>query len=214
MEHVVMTFVDLINQTADRFEQIIQDHAHNLQVIPTEDFGWENTRWFSSEFRLAHVERFRQPKFSVLHTVIFPHVMDPSPIFGFDIIASDTKVTGVFLDRSPTISDWGPLTNLKFLTQRVKPEWGTIFSDHWIACRPDHAECVAICDLACDLLSDYLMRLSEIHTTPRVHDVIQAQNNYSLQQRKNTHTTQVIKRLLGDSRGEHFIQDILFPVIK
>jgi hypothetical protein len=209
-----MTFVDLINHTADRFEQIIQTHAHNLQEIPTEDFGWENMRWFSSEFRLAHVERFRQPKFSVLHTVIFPHVTDPSPIFGFDIIASDTKVTGVFLDRSPTISDWGPLSDMEFMKQRERPEWGTIFSEHWIACKPDHTECVQICDMACDLLTSYLTSLSEIHTTPLVHAVIQAQNNYSLQQRKNIHTTQVIKKLLGDQRGTHFIENILFPVIK
>lgn len=208
-----MNFVELINQTADRFEQIIQTHSHNLQLIPTEDFGWENMRWFSSQYRLAHVERFRQPRFSVLHTVIFPHIMDPSPIFGFDIIASDTKVTGVFFDRSPTIACWGPLTDQSFGTQRHRPEWGDIFSAHWIACRPNYTECEQICDLACDVLTDYLHRLGQQHSH-RVHDIMQAQNTYSLQQRKNTHTTNVIKRLLGEDQGSYFINEILFPVIK
>lgn len=209
----MMNFVQLINHTADRFEQIIQDHTHNLQLIPTEDFGWDNQRWFSSQFRLAHVERFRQPKFSVLHMVIFPHVTDPSPIFGFDIIASDTKVTGVFFDRSPTISCWGPITDQSFGSERVRPEWGTIFSEHWIACRPNQAECEQICDLACVTLSNYLSRLGQTQSV-LVHDIVQAQNMYSVQQRKNTHTTTVIKRLLGEERGTYFINDILFPVIK
>lgn len=209
----MINFVDLINQTADRFDEIIRTCSSNLQEIPTEDFGWENMRWFSTQFRLAHVERFRQPKFSVLHTVIFPHVMDPSPIFGFDIIASDTKVTGVFLDRSPTITCWGALSDQSFGVERMRPEWGTIFSDHWIACRPDHAQAEQICDLACDILMDYLGRLGEQHSV-RVHDIMQAQNQYSLQQRKNTHTTAVIRKLLGEHRGTHFINDILFPVIK
>ena len=79
-------FVELISQTANKFERIIQDNCVNLQLIPTEDFGWQNTRWFSSEFRMAHVERFTQPKFSVLHMVIFPHITDPSPIFGLSLI--------------------------------------------------------------------------------------------------------------------------------
>ena len=209
----MMTFVELINQTADRFEQIIHSHSHNLQLIPTEDFGWDNTRWFSSQFRLAHVERFRQPKFSVLHTVIFPHITDPSPIFGFDIIASDTKVTGVFFDRSPTIACWGPLSDKSFGTQRQRPEWGTIFSEHWIACRPSYSETVQICDLACDTLVDYITKLGKTQSA-RVHDILNAQNTYALQQRQNTHTTTVIKKLLGEHRGTYFINEILFPVIK
>lgn len=209
----MMNFVSLINQTADRFEHIIQTHSQNLQVIPTADFGWENTRWFSAQFRLAHVERFRQPKFSVLHTVIFPHVTDPSPIFGFDIIASDTKVTGVFFDRSPTISCWGPISSKSFGSERTRPEWGDIFSEHWIACKPDYAECEQICELACETLINYLSRLGQDHSA-RLYDIKQAQNRYSLQQRKNTHTTNVIRKLLGEEQGTYFIEEILFPIIK
>lgn len=205
-------FVELINKTADRFDAIIQTRSHNLQLIPTEDFGWDNTRWFSTQFRLAHVERFRQPKFSVLHTVIFPHITDPSPIFGFDIIASDTKATGVFFDRSPTISCWGPISDKSFGSERTRPEWGDIFSEHWIACRPSYEEAEHICELACETLVHYIRKLGQTQSS-RVHDIVQAQNRYSVQQRKNTHTTTVIHKLLGEQRGQHFINEILFPVI-
>ena len=206
-------FVELISRTADRFEHLIESHSHNLQLVPTEDFGWQNTRWYSNQFRMAHVERFTQPKFSVLHTVIFPHVTDPSPIFGFDIIASDTKATGVFFDRSPTIECWGPITTHVYDSERTRPEWGTIFSEHWVACKPTYSQAEEICELACETLINYLGKLGE-NTSHKVHDIIHAQNNYSLQQRKNTHTTTVIKKLLGDQKGSYFINEILFPVIK
>lgn len=206
-------FTHLINQTANSFEQIIQDHTTNLQTIETEDFGWTNHRWSSREFRLAHVERFEQPKFSVLHTVIFPHVTDPRPIFGFDIIASDTKATGLFFDFSPTVQQWGPITDKTYSEPRERPEWGKIFSDDWIACRPTYQEAQEICSLACEKLQDYLQQLQEISSSNQIYNIIQAQNTYSLCQRQNEHTTRVIKKILGEQRGTYFIEQILFPTV-
>lgn len=206
-------FTTLINQTADSFEQIIQEHTTNLQSIETQDFGWINHRWSSKQFRLAHVERFEQPKFSVLHTVIFPHVTDPRPIFGFDIIATDTKATGLFFDFSPTIADWGPIIDKTYSEPRTRPEWGTIFSDHWIACKPTYAEAQEICAIACEKLTYYLNQLSEIASSHQIYDIIQAQNTYSLCQRQNEHTTRVIKKILGEQQGTYFIEQILFPTV-
>lgn len=204
-------FVHLIQQTADRFETLISS-CKLAELIPTEDFGWSNKRWSSQQFRLAHVERFEQPKFSVLHTVIFPHIIDPSPIFGFDIIASDTKATGVFFDLSPTISSSRPFCRTNFSETRARPEWGDIFSEHWVACRPTFEEAVEICHTACDVLERYLGQLDQTSTS-RVGDVVRAQNRYSQQQRQNEHTTRVIKKILGPERGTHFVEHILFPTI-
>lgn len=205
-------FIHLIERTAQRFEDVIVQHSVNLNEIHTPDFGWHNQRWFSQQFRLAHVEKFMQPKFAVLHTVIWPHITDPSPIFGFDIIASDTKATGVFFDLSVTLDDWGRITTQTFQEPRERPEWGDIFSDNWVACRPSYQEAEFICDLACDVLTDYLKRLAQVHTS-RVHDVVKAHNRYSHNQRQNPHTTRVIRKLLGDQQGEYFINQILFPKV-
>lgn len=207
-----MNFVSLTESTAEEFERTIQEVSTDLEAIPTEDFGWTNHRWSSRQFRLAHVERFQQPRFSVLHTVIFPYINDPSPIFGFDIIASDTKATGVFFDFSPTVEDWGPIMTRPFQEPRDRPEWGTIFSDHWVACRPNWDEAVDICQTACVKLKSYIEQLNT-RSTNKLHDVVRAQNNYSLQQRKNEHTTRVILKILGDQRGQHFVNNILFPTI-
>jgi hypothetical protein len=204
-------FVQLINSTADRFESIIQSHSHYLDQIPTEDFGWTNTRWHSREFRLAHVERFQQPQFAVLHTVIWPHVSDPSPIFGFDIIASEKKATGVFYDLSPTVDPVTKFCDLQLSEPRDRPSWGHIFSEHWIACRPSFEEAEAICAHACTTLVSYLQNLPK--PSPLLHQIVHAQNNYSLMQRQNEHTTRVIKKILGESRGTHFVENILFPTI-
>jgi len=208
----MMNFINLIAQTADAFEQLIQTKTTNLHPIPTEDFGWINHRWYSTQFRMAHVERFEQPKFSVLHTVIFPHVTDPSPIFGFDIIASETKATGLFFDFSPTIQDYGVITSETFSEPRTRPEWGTIFSEHWVACRPTLPEAETISQLACALLEKYLLGLGTT-SSHRVHDIILKQNQYSINQRKNEHTTRVLMKILGETRGKYFVENVLFPTI-
>jgi phycocyanobilin:ferredoxin oxidoreductase len=205
-------FINLINQTADKFEQLIQNNTTLLTEIPTEDFGWTNNRWYSQQFRLAHVERFQQPKFSVLHTVIFPHLTDPSPIFGFDIIASDTKATGLFFDFSPTVESYGIISSHLWSEPRERPEWGTILSEHWIACRPTYTEAETISTLACTLLEQYLSQLGT-KTTTDVPMVIKKQNQYSLNQRQNTHTTRVLMKILGEERGQYFVENILFPTI-
>lgn len=206
-------FTQLVDKTGHAFEQVIRQHTTYLQCIPTEDFGWTNYRWSSRQFRLAHVEKFQQPKFSVLHMVIFPHVYDPNPIFGFDIIASDTKATGVFFDLSPTVGPSCQLSTQTWQDPRNRPEWGDIFSDYWIACRPSLDEAQQICNLAVDTLHQYLRDLSTTASSSKIRDIIQAQNRYSLQQRKNEHTTRVILKLLGEQKGQHFIENVLFPTI-
>jgi hypothetical protein len=205
-------FIQLIDSTADAFEKIITENSTNLREIPTDDFGWSNQRWMSSQFRMAHVERFRQPKFSVLHTVIFPHIMDPSPIFGFDIIASDTKATGVFFDFSPTILPSQKISDRDWSETRTRPTWGSIFSEHWIACRPSFHEAQDICALACEQLITHIQKLGTQYSH-KLHDIVRAQNEYSLNQRQNEHTTRVILKLLGEARGQYFVNEILFPTI-
>jgi phycocyanobilin:ferredoxin oxidoreductase len=203
---------DIVRDIADSFEQVIHTHSTNLQLMPTEDYGWSNKRWFSSQFRLAHMERFEQPKFSVLHMVIWPHVTDPSEIFGFDVIASDKLVTGLFWDLSPTILPSKRFCEETFSEPRELPSWGTIFSEHWVACRPNKAELLRIGELATTCLVTHIQQLGT-RSTHEVGRVIQAHNNYSLQQRQNEHTTRVILKLLGPERGSQFINQILFPTV-
>ena len=206
------SLTDIVSHIADEFEHVIKTHSMNLQHIPTEDYGWSNDRWFSTQFRLAHIERFTQPKFSVLHMVIWPHVTDPSAIFGFDVIASDKLVTGVFWDLSETVEPTHKFCDQIYSEPRPRPVWGDMFSPHWVSCRPTRSELLDIQVRATQVLKLHMNQLGT-RQTHKVREVITAQNHYSLQQRQNTHTTRVIQNLLGAERGEQFIKEILFPTI-
>lgn len=205
-------FIKLLDKTARRLKTRIES-VPGVGIIPTEDYGWENYRWASPSFRIAHLEIFNQNKFLVVHLCIFPHGDDPRPIFGFDVIAGESKVTGVFMDLSPTVLPSKPFSNLDFIKSRERPEWGDIFSEHWIACRPNESEMIAIADEAERVLKTYLDTLTTTMHDQRIEQIIAAQNHYCVQQRKNEHTVKAVKNLLGEERANKFITEVLFPTV-
>ncbi len=205
-------FIKLLDKTARRLKTRIES-VPGVGIIPTEDYGWENYRWASPSFRIAHLEIFNQNKFLVVHLCIFPHGDDPRPIFGFDVIAGESKVTGVFMDLSPTVLPSKPFSNLDFIKSRDRPEWGDIFSEHWIACRPNESEMIAIADEAERVLKAYLDTLTTTMHDQRIEQIVAAQNHYCTQQRKNEHTVKAVKNLLGEERANKFITEVLFPTV-
>lgn len=201
-------FITALEKLADQFNYQIKSVNGAIPVY-TEDFGWDNYRYTSPIYRLAHVEKFVQEKFAVVHVCIFPHINDPSPIFGFDVIAGEKKATGLFFDLSPTVTPGKKFTNITVKTEREKPEWGDIFSDHWIACRPSFEEFTIIADEAVRVLDQYLMSLNQekVYHQP----VIEAQNRYCINQKQNIHTFSALKNLLGPERAQIFMNTVLFP---
>lgn len=206
-----MNFINYLDEVARNFCKIIAGQEF-CETVPTKDYGWENHRWTSPKFRMAHVEIFNQDRFMVVHCCVFPHITDPNPIYGFDVIAGESKVTGLFWDLSPTVLPSKPFTTLPIDRPRQRPEWGDIFGEHWIACRPTGDELVAITDDAKTVLADYLSTLNTNVVDSK--DVIAAQDHYCLQQRKNEHTVKAIKNLLGDELADEFITTVLFPIVK
>lgn len=204
-------YIELLDQTARKLDEIIRQEPG---VIPmsTPDYGWENHRYYSEKFRLAHVEIFNQDRFMVVHTCVFPYATDPAPIFGFDVIAGENKVTGVFLDLSPTVAEPEPFHKLTFKQQRQRPEWGDIFSQNWIACRPDHDEMMLIVDEAQRLLKHYLDNVVA-KTVGDPDAVVQGQNRYCNHQRQNEHTFKALKNLIGETSARQFMDEILFPTL-
>lgn len=205
-----MNCLDLIDKIAQQQLEIIKSNPRSV-FIPTEDYGWENHRYTSNLFRLAHVEIFKQPKFGVVHCCVFPHESDPSPIYGFDVIAGESKITGVFLDLSPTEDKVEQFCNIQLGKERIKPEWGDIFSEHWLACRPDFTEMENIGNIAIKLLKKYLTELGKKGNQDKI---VQAQNYYCSQQQKNPHTRKALRNIIGDHKTEEFMTKILFPKIE
>ena len=64
--------------------------------------GWINKVLTSDAFRRAHLDVVdaRETKgLWMMHCCIFPHIHNPAPIFGFDVIAGKNKITGVYYDN-------------------------------------------------------------------------------------------------------------------
>ena len=204
-----MNCIDLVVGIANQLnKKILQQHQ--VYALQTEDFGWINYRYRSPKFRLAHIEIFNQDKFCVVHCCVFPHSNDPAPIYGFDVIAGENKITGVFLDLSPITKPSTPFTAMKVERERERPEWGDIFSPHWIACRPSYDEMQVIGEEAIKVLTVYLTDLGDVGVQ---RDIIKAQNHYCRQQQRNPHTKRALVNLLGEERADYFMQTILFPAI-
>lgn len=205
-----MTYIDALVQLADQFDQRFCQ-IKNVVEVPTKDYGWTNHRYTSPLFRLAHVEKFIQDRFAVVHVCVFPHPNDPSPIYGFDVIAGEQKATGLFFDLSPTVKSVTPFTQIHVERARERPQWGDIFSEHWVACRPSLEEFQVIGREALLVLDRYMSELAQETVSDKL--VIEKQNHYCQQQKKNTHTVAALKKLIGESATQEFLDTVLFPEI-
>jgi phycocyanobilin:ferredoxin oxidoreductase len=181
-----------------------------VQPMHTPDYGWENHRFHSTKFRMAHVELFQQPRFAVVHCCVFPHISDPAPIYGFDVIAGENKITGVFMDLSPTVRPGEPFTDLQVGQNRERPAWGGIFSEHWLACRPTPAEMDQIGDEAVRVLETYLTTLGSVDL---ISNIVARQNRYCLNQQQNEHTRRALVNIIGEEKTEEFMTQVLFPCV-
>jgi phycocyanobilin:ferredoxin oxidoreductase len=188
--------------------------------------GWVNKVWASSRYRRAHIDVVdaRATKgLWMMHCCIFPHLHNPAPIFGFDVIAGKNKITGCFYDYSPGGDSEHPMLEqfadeaqrLEWNKTRKLPDWAErIFSGSMIAAGnvSDEAELAQIFDVARNGVDHYLEYVSETNNT--AISTKQAQNYYCENQKQNPHTPKVMVSLgLSEEDVKVFIHECLFPEI-
>lgn len=192
------------------------DEGHN--------FSWPNYVYTGLRFRRAHldiVDARDTKKLYMLHLTVFPHTEDPAPIFGFDIIAGPSKVTGAFHDFSPVsephpMLDWFKDSVSKNSWSKVRqlPDWAkAIFSDHMVAAGniSDEAELERLLKLVLANLDYYLDNVGEVSCGV---DFTEAQDWYCQNQKKNPHTPKVMAALgLDETEVAVFIEQCLFPEV-
>lgn len=210
------------------FEELEGAHEQLLHVLrqyPEQDeghdFSWPNYVFAADTFRRAHldiVDARETKKLYMLHLTIMPHVSDPAPIFGFDIIAGPKKVTGAFHDFSPTSTEH-PLLDAfakdtaAFMPSkpRTLPDWAqAIFSPSMVAAGniQDVEELQTLLKFVFNNLDMYLAGLGG-HGT---QDFTAAQNRYCHYQKQNPHTPKVMAALgLDPAEVARFIDKCLFP---
>lgn len=213
------------------FENELNKNARKVDEPGMERFnqdGWINLVWKSSLFRRAHLDVVdaRETKgLYMMHLCVFPTLTSDAPIFGFDVISGEKKMTGAFLDYSPSIKkdhvmidDFSLITSkLEWKRERELPEWGKqIFSDGMIAAGNvrDENEIEKLTSIAKMLFLHYNMSL-ELYsrlTKANPEKVKDAHNRYAHYQKQNPHTPRVMKSLgLNEDDVDVFVKDILFP---
>jgi phycocyanobilin:ferredoxin oxidoreductase len=218
MEQAAAQFADRLRDVPHAIEHHVPNYAPS-----TEHLIWTNALLTSSRFRHGHVETFIVPdRLSVLHVCIFPHLDDPAPIFGFDMIAGPARVTGIFLDLSPTTE---PLTGSclpeiratsavgDFLHHRPLPDWGDIFSPDCLAIRPADLEEVERAIHLAQAALDATLTETSVRANHRSAEICAGQARYIAAQRRNEHTYRMLASFIGTVKARDFIDQVLFPDI-
>jgi phycocyanobilin:ferredoxin oxidoreductase len=189
--------------------------------------GWVNRVWTGDRYRRAHVDVVdaRESKgLWMMHCCIFPHIHNPAPIYGFDVIAGKNKITGCFHDYSKAgdpehpMMEWfaDEVNKLDWNRTRKLPDWAErIFSPSMVAAGnvQDEEELEQIFAMARTTLQHYLESVSETNNT--ANNTTEAQNYYCENQKQNPHTPRVMVSLgLSEEDVQHFIQECLFPEIR
>ena len=211
--------------------EVIDKNMTEYQEPGMERFNnetWTNRTWKSNTIRRAHVDvvDVRESKgLWMANICLFPELTNGGPIYGFDIIAGENKVTGAFHDFSPLLNKEHPLTNwfveenkwFKPSKERELPDWAKkIFSPGMIAAGNVRAgkELEQICTLAVSNLNNYIDKIGNHAGESKREDVIEAQNFYCANQQKNPHTPRVMLSLgLEENDVKMFCSDNLFPLI-
>ena len=226
MSQVWNTLIEIQQLLETKFNQTgIEVHEPGMERFNQP--GWVNRVWTSDRYRRAHVDVVdaRDTKgLWMMHCCIFPHVTDPSPIYGFDVIAGKNKITGCFHDYSKAGDPDHPMmqwfadyvSQLEWRRVRELPEWATnIFSPSMVAAGnvQNEEELAQIIAMAKDTIEHYLSTVGE--TLGQAANTTAAQNYYAQNQKQNPHTPRVMVSLgLSEDDVQHFIQDCLFPEIR
>ena len=109
------------------------------------DFPWPAISYYNPNlFRRADldiIDAREERKLWMMHLVVYPHLNDPAPIYGFDVIAGPNKVTGAFHDYSPVDPNHFMMSEFhsraaKFIPSKKRdlPDWAkAIFSGSMIS---------------------------------------------------------------------------------
>jgi hypothetical protein len=215
---------DKIEELADYFDQHLTNVSDSKESAG-EEYNWHNKLYTSDRYRRAHIEIVDKRDthgIYILHTTIFPHVDDPSPIFGFDAVCGKNKITGAFHDFSRTgscieMEQWfaDRVKNMSWNKPRVLPEWAQqIFSPSMVAAGnvQGKEELESLCQLARDSLDYYLSTVGQ--TKYNDTDLTAEQNRYCYWQKQNPHVIRSMVAMgIPETTIQRFVEEVLFPEI-
>jgi Ferredoxin-dependent bilin reductase len=209
---------------AEQIEKRFRQTGDCLEVS-TSSFGLNDRVFASPRYRRAHlctVDARATKKLFLMHCTVMPHTNDDSPIYGFDLVAGPTKVSGAFLDFSASgnpnhkMSDWFKCYTheLSWNKPRDLPDWAkAIFSPSFVAIGAVGVEELTACiDVGLKSLDYYLTHVG--NSQQSLADYHMAQNRYCQYQKMNPRTPASLQHLgFTEQEATDFVAKSLFPEI-
>ena len=222
--------IECQHKIIEKFENNCSEYAEDgLGDYNQPENGWVNRTWNSDSIRRAHidvVDAREQRGLWMMHVCVFPQLHNDAPIYGFDVIAGATKMTGAFHDYGRSVNPdhvmmQGYAESVKnFIPEKKRelPEWArNIFSSNMLAAGnvKTEEEATEIIRLALDNLDAYLAEVPEFNHTADESACADAQNYYCENQQMNPHTPRTMKSLgLPEEEVDKFCRDMLFPKLQ
>lgn len=192
----------------------------NNNNIKTNNQIWINYYYQNPLFRHIHFEYYHTKKIEVVHVNHFPNPLTSLPILGLDVIVLGNKVTGFFMDFTPSVEKHPSLelllislkNSISLSQERKLPEWANFFSKNFICMVPHVDEIDNIFNNSISVFEDYLKYVKAHWNTYNKN--IEAQNKYCVGQKKNDKTLKALSVDVGEDKAKSFMDNNLFPEIK
>ena len=171
---------DQLVKCQDQIIQMFEHHGTEINEPGMDHFnqpdsGWINRVWQNDDVRRAHIDVVDARKTKglwMMHVCVFPNLHNDGPIYGFDVIAGKSKMTGAFHDFSASsggedhpLVQWYQDAVKDFIPEKVRelPEWAkNIFTPSMIAAsNVKEEEAGVIIQIALDNLYMYLDTIGE-----------------------------------------------------
>jgi phycocyanobilin:ferredoxin oxidoreductase len=187
---------------------------------------WKDYVYASNAFRRAHVnivDARESRNIWMMHCCVFPHINDPSPIFGLDVIAGPSRISGAFHDFSKTVAsnhymmNWftEQVSQLTWKKPRELPDWALeIFSPSIVAVGAvnTEAEILQLINLFEQNLDYYINNVGSSKDLGK--DFTSEQNRYCHYQKKNPHNARFMQLLgLSEQEATNYVDYVMFPEI-
>jgi hypothetical protein len=191
----------------------------NNDNIKTENQTWINYYYQSPLYRHIHFEYYHTKRIEVIHVNHFPNPLTDLPIFGLDMIVLGNKITGFFMDFTPSTKKHPVLDelltsfrkSLPLSEDRKLPEWANFFGKNFVCIVPHPDEVQKIFDSSVDVVNDYLAYVQKYIVTYEKN--VKAQNKYCIGQKKNDKTLKALSVDIGEEKAKLFMENNLFPEI-
>lgn len=205
---------DCTKEITERFD------CYSSSVIETGVPEWYNVEYNPDWVDRVHLEvldELEKHDVYLIHFCIFPHLNDPSPVFGMDFVYSGGKLLGAFHDFSPMgeskmVTHFEEtMPNLVADDRRALPSWMSEVSSKAMLSTvtiTDSKKVKIIIDQLLRNLDYYIKNVGDWTE----HSYEKQLNKYCRHQKKNPHIKQMLYNFGYDKeKVDSFVDQVLFP---